>query len=168
MGFNSFVLPQPSPAIPATIAGGYPLTITGVTVPTLALAGSAISPAPGQVYTFDAWGTVTTTVDTQTLNFGIYLGGIGGTLINATGVLNPDSSATITNATIRIKGTLVFLSATQVSCEMQIDLNYFPVTVSQIVATVTAAANQQLAIGITPSAAAVSVTINGGYWQRVA
>ena len=76
-------------------ASAYPLTITDVTAATLALAGQSITPAAGMAFRFEMWGTVTTTADTQTLNFGVYLGGIAGTAVNTTGVLKPNASATV-------------------------------------------------------------------------
>lgn len=149
-------------------ASAYPLTITDVTAATLALAGQSITPAAGMAFRFEMWGTVTTTADTQTLNFGVYLGGIAGTAVNTTGVLKPNASATVSAGAIRVTGTITFLSATEATTAMQVDLNYFPVTVSQDTATVSGGAGQELVLGITPSADAVSVTINGGYWQRIA
>jgi hypothetical protein len=166
MGFYPVALAQPTAAV-ADISG-YPLTITGVTAATLALPGPVVTPAAGQVYQFEAWGTITTTVDTQLISANLYLGGIGGTVAyNGSNNLNPNAGAPVTNASLRFTGALTFLSSTQVSASMQSDLNFTPISVNEGLVTVPSTPGQ-LVLGITPSATAVSVTINSGYWQRMA
>ena len=168
MGFYPVSQLQPTSAVAATAAGGYPLTITGTTAATLALGGPSITPAAGMVFKFEAWGAITTTVDTQTINPILYLGTTA-QVIGSPGAVNPDSSAPVTGATIRFTGAVTFLTATEASVSMQVDANYYPSTILQGTASgLSSASGQLLALGIIPSANAVSVTINGGYWQRIA
>jgi hypothetical protein len=167
MGFYPIALAQPTAAIPA-IGPTYPLTITGVTAATLALPGPSIVPTAGQTYVFAAWGTITTTVDTQTITPLLYLGTTA-QVIGSPGALNPSSGAPVIGATIRFTGAVTFLTAAEASTSMQVDLDYFPSTITQGNTTgLPTTAGQLLAFGITPSDNAVSITINGGYWQRVA
>lgn len=145
------------------------VTITGVTVETSALAGPTIASGgqyAGMFWEFAGAGTVTTTVDTQTVSVNIRLGGIAGTLLIASNI-NPDSTGTVTGAEFSFEGYVHFNAATSVSTKIQIDSNYFPSTCNQNsgVAVVNNAA-QQLLVSFTPSAALETYVINSGAWKK--
>jgi fibronectin-binding autotransporter adhesin len=140
-------------------------TITGVTAATLALGGPTVVPAAGQAYLFDVWGSVTTTVSTQTITFAVYLGGVSGTSVLSLPI-TPNAGAIVTGAEMRMHGTLVFRSSTTALATAQVDINYFPSSVNRAVTTVTSG-SQQLVVGLTPSASAESITVDGGFWRRI-
>lgn len=166
MGFYPAAVAVPQAAVAATTAGGYPLTITGTTSPSAALSGPQVSPSAGQVFSFDCFGSVTTTADTQTVTAAVYYGGLAGTAVLTASDLNPDSSATLTGAAVRFCGSVSFLSATEVAGAFEADLNYYPTSVQAGTATVSGAG--QLVLALTPSDAAVSITVDGGWWERSA
>lgn len=174
LGVTGAVTMSSTLAVTGTLTDGNAIvptstrTITGTTSATLALAGPTITPAAGMAFQAEMWGTVTTTVDTQTAVLGVYLGGVGGTLLFSFGNSNPNSSATVTGAAIRMRATLTFLSSTSATVGGQLDLNFFVNTVNQQGPTTVSASSQQLVLAITPSATAMSWTINGGYWRRIA
>jgi hypothetical protein len=146
-------------------------TVTGVTAITklcdgLTIASGAL--AAGQVYRFNAWGTITTTVDTQTVKIGLYLGGITGTDLLDWGNSNPDSSATVSAVAWSASFEVVMLSSTSGSTWGWVGLNYFFSNVNQSTVTVSNGSAQELVIGVTPSASALSITAKGWYCQRVA
>ena len=152
-----------------TVLTGSAVTVTGVTTATSVLAGPVIPAGqimPGLVYEFAMWGTITTTADTQTFSPALFVGGVAGTNVTPSGAINPDSSAAVTAASWRFSGQLTFRSATSASAAWQTDANFFPSVVNQAETTVSTTAAQALTLGITPSATAVSVTVQGGYIRR--
>jgi len=159
-GWGNTTLPTPTP--PHTYTGSVAIqsVLPGPTI-------AANAAANGLTYEFDCWGAVTTTVDTQTLQWRAYYGGTAGTVILDTGAQAPSASTALTGAAVRFKGVVQFLSATQASAAAQLDQNYYPETVGQQTTAVTSTTAKQLTIGMTPSGTAVSLTINGGYWRRI-
>ena len=143
---------------------GFPATYTGGTVAQTILAGPTITPAAGDLWEWHLWGELTTTVDTQVVTFAALIGGNG--LVNIAN-LNPNSGATITSAAIRFKGTVLFPDASHSTAAGQLDLNYYPANVSQQ-GSGSISAPGQLKLNWTPSDAAVSLKVNGGYWRRIA
>lgn len=145
-----------------------PVTITGVTAATMALPGPVVTPTAGMCFEFDLWGQVTTTVDTQTFSPQLMMGGLSGTPISSPGAQNPNSGATVSAVTIRFHGSVQFQSPLLASTVMQIDLNFFTAAIVQSGPTAIPAAAGQLAFVITPSATALDIVLNGGYWTRTA
>lgn len=145
-----------------------PLTITGTTAKTLALAGPTI-PAngltAGQTYRVVAWGTVSTTVDTQTITLEI---DYGVTDVFTFGAQPPNSGATVTGAAWRFEADLIVDSPTSISASGWDGLNFFFSSLNQSVAAVTSTTAKAFTFQITPSDVAVSVTVNGAYFQRIA
>lgn len=146
-------------------------TVTGVStlqslVPGYTLPAGSL--AAGQIFEFEAWGVVTTTLAAQTVDLALFLGGIGGTNILDMGAQQPNSSAAVTNAAWGIRGTVLALDATHMTAVGWDFYNFFPSGCNQkspvVVSNASAA---QLVLGVTPSAAAVSITANGGYIRRV-
>lgn len=145
-------------------------TVTGVTALTK-LADGIVIPAgglqPGQLYRMVAFGQITTTVDTQTVKIGLYLGGIAGTDVLDFGAQEPNSAATVTNASWSVTFEMLALSSTAVACWGWDGLNFSPSTINQAQSVaVTNTAAEELVIGVTPSATAVSITARA-YCMRV-
>lgn len=156
--------------LPSTVTTA-PVTVTGTTALTQ-LADGIVIPAggnvAGSVFEYEAFGVLTTTVNTQTVNFGVYLGGIGGTLLVASGAQNPNSSGAATNQAWWLRAGIVFLTATTVAIYLYDHMSFLsfseaaasPVTVGNTT-------SQELVIGVTNSAAAVSVTVYNATCRRV-
>lgn len=145
------------------------VTVSGTVAETLALAGPTISSGgnyAGLCYRFELAGIVTTTATTQTVTVNLRLGGVAGTQLLSMQI-NPDSSATVTNTEWSASGFVLFNTATATTAKCQVDSNFFPSSVQQSTATVTNASAQQLVVTYTPSATAVSLTVNGGFWHKV-
>jgi len=147
-----------------------PVTVTGVSATTLLFGGPTLaagSAHAGMIYTFELWGTVTTTVDTQTVELALYWGGVSGTLLANVGPNVPNGSATVSSAAWKARFSLVFQSSTTISATGEDALNYFPTTENQIgIVTISNTVAEQLAVGVIPSATAVSITANGGWWNQ--
>jgi hypothetical protein len=143
------------------------LTATGTTAAVAVLPGPLVTPSAGQAWRFEAWGVITTTAETQTVTSGLYVGGVNGTAI-ITATTTPNSSGTLTNATVYFTGSVVFTGPAAVQGAYQADYNYFPSTVNQGSAVCAATAGQQLVFAVANSATAVSLTISAGYWQKIA
>lgn len=146
-------------------------TVTGVStlqslVPGYTLPAGSL--AAGQIFEFEAWGVVSTTLAAQTVDLAVFFGGIGGTNVMDMGAQQPNSGGAVTNAAWGIKGTLLALDSTHMTGVGWDFYNFFPSGCNQkspVVVNNSSAA--QLVIGVTPSAAAVSITANGGYIRRV-
>ena len=151
------------PSFPQTYTGGT--TIADV-LPGPVIGANTIT-AAGQTWQFQLWGTLTTTADTQTFRVQVLYGGTSGTSLADSSTVNPDSGATITGVPFRLTGMAQFLSATAATASMQVDGNFYILEVAQGAATVDSTTSKQLVIGYTPSASAVSLTVNGGFWQRI-
>lgn len=146
-----------------TITGTVALStlVTGYTLP----AGSL---AAGQIYEFEAWGVVTTTLAAQTVDLSVYFGGLGGTKILDMGAQHPNSGAAVTNAAWGFKGTIYALDGATVTCVGWDFYNFFPSGSNQNSPIAVNNSNAaQLKIGVQNSATAVSITANGGYMRRV-
>lgn len=154
----------------ATVAGAGQ-TVTGVTAETV-LAGGITVPAgglaAGQVYHFVATGTITTTVDTQTIDMRLRFGGLAGTLVYDFGVQNPDGSGVITGASWRAEFNIIVTSATNLVISGQNALNFFYTSTANTSTAVTNAVAKQLTLTVQPSATAVSMTCAGFSCERVA
>lgn len=132
---------------------------TGLTVP-------ANGAYQGQTYNFDVWGLITTTVDTQTVAVTTWLGGIAGTQLSTTGAQTPNNAAVVTNVPFRFRGKIQFQSATSVTVAFELYMNYFLVTMGVQQTTVSTTAAKVLTVGLTPSATAVSLTVQGATMRR--
>lgn len=145
------------------------VNITGTTAETLALSGPTIASGgnyAGLCFDFSGAGTVTTTVDTQTVSVNLRLGGLGGTLLISM-VINPDASAIITGAEFSFSGYVEFNTAISVSSKVQVDSNFFPSSVNQNSGVIVSnSAAQLLALTLTPSATAEIYAINSGFWRK--
>ena len=150
----------------STTIPSFPQTYTGGTTIQDVLDGAVSTVTAGMIWQFDLWGTITTTVDTQTVRWQVLFGGTAGTSLLDSGPVNPSSGSTVSAATIRLKGSVLFPSSATATAEDELDMNFYLAVVSQQAAT-SITAPGQLVVGLTPSAAAVSVTVNGGYWQRI-
>jgi hypothetical protein len=148
------------------------VTVTGTTSTTLLSAGITIPAgglAAGQAYRFVSWGTVTTTVDTQTVTIILKYGGVSGTTLLSFGAQTPNSGAPVTGVAWRVEFDFTAVSATSISVSGDDALNFFTSSVSQ--ATVTGLTNttaEQLVITVANSATAVTIQSAGAYCVRLA
>jgi hypothetical protein len=147
---------------------GAPVTVTGVTAKTQLLAGPTVPAGAltaGQVYRVTAWGALTTTASTQTVQFEV---DYGATDVFTWGAQQPNSGGTVTGAAWMLDITLLAQSATSMTgCGLD-SLNFFPSSENQQApAAVSATVANTFSLQLTPSAAAVSVTCNGAVIRRV-
>lgn len=150
--------------------GGAGATVTGVTALTLLASGITVPAntlAAGQVYRFKAWGGVTTTASTQTVQIGLYWGGIAGTSLLNWGLQQPNASGTTSNGAWMAEWEVVVLSTTSVTTGGWDGLNYYFSSLTEGNTTITSTANEQFVVGVTPSATAVSITCAGFYCRRI-
>ena len=159
-GWGNTTLPAPAPPQTYTNSLAIRNVLPGPTIP-------ANGVQAGLTYEFDVFGAVTTTVDTQTLQWKVYYGGTAGTVILDAGAQAPSASAPVTSVPDRFKGVVYFQSATEAAAYGQLDQNYFPQTAVQQTTAITSTAAKQLVVGMTASGTAVSLTVNGGYWRQV-
>lgn len=161
---------------PGTVAiGGVPVgtgatvaaagaTVTGVTTETVLASGYTVpanSLAAGQAYRFVAWGTLTTTATTQTVDVKLRYGGLTGTVLLDFGAQNPSSGSTITGARWRVEVDLIATSATAISASGEEALNFFPTTENGQETSALAATAAQLVLTATPNATGLSMTCTG-------
>lgn len=152
---------------PVTSTGAT--TVTGVTVATLLASGLTVpisSLAAGQKYSFEAWGVLSTTVDTQTFTLNLNWGGLAGTSIMTWGASNPNGSATVTNGSWAVEFTIVANTATSLSVSGKLYMNYYFSSYQQQVTTVANTSTEQFVLAVTPSATAASITCNGFVSER--
>lgn len=146
-------------------------TVTGVSVATALIPGYTLpagSLAAGQIFEFEAWGVITTTLAAQTVDLQLLFGGLGGTVVLDMGAQQPNSGGTLTNAAWGIRGTLLAIDGTHTTAVGWDFFNFFPSGSNQKSSTVVSNASAaQLVLAVTPSASAVSITANGGYIRRV-
>ncbi|HEY1820393.1 MAG TPA: hypothetical protein VGG83_10720 [Trebonia sp.] len=145
-------------------------TVTGVTVATLLAAGLTVPAsglAVGQVFRFRAWGVLTTTANTQTVNLGLYWGGVSGTLLVASGAQNPNSSGAVTNQAWWVEAEIMCETSGTVSVMLYDHMSFLSFSLAQAASvSVSSAASEQFVLGATPSANAVSITCNGFVSER--
>lgn len=144
-------------------------TVTGVTVATALASGQTLAAstlAAGQVYHFFAWGVMSTTVDTQTFTFNLDWGGVGGTSLLTWGASNPNGSATVSNVSWSTEFTIVANTATSLAVSGTLCMNFYFSSYQQQVTTVANSSSEQFVVGVTPSAAAASITCNGFVSER--
>jgi hypothetical protein len=164
VGFNTGPFAAVTTQAPATVTGTTSETVlaAGITVPAGALAAR-------QIYDFDAWGTITTTADIQTVTLNIRFGGVAGTVVMTWGSQNPDSSATLTNAAWSLHVRLLVQPGLKITGWGLDGLNFFPSAQNEQAPTsVTNTGAQQFVLTVIPSATAVSMTVNGSACVRVA
>lgn len=163
MGFYGFSQPVTIPVLPIgplTGAAALEQVAPGPVIP----AGGA---GNGLVWAFDIWGALSTAAGADTFAWQLFLGGIAGTSLGNSGAQQPNAGGAVGGASWRVQGKVQFLSAVLAQCVFQLDMNFFPKTVGQQSSAVVTTAAQQLVLAATPSAAADSITVNGGYWQQV-
>lgn len=163
----------PTPALPTPAVLDAPVTQTGTIAETVILTG-AVVPAAGlsaaQLYRVSLWGGLTTTLATETIEINVRLGvDATGTLLFSTGAQEPDSSQAVSNVPWSFVCDLVVVPGSPVEVTAHGMSVYVGFIVSDTQAAPTAAGGTgDLVVTLTNSAAAVSVTVNGGYVQRVA
>ncbi|HEY8998952.1 MAG TPA: glycosyl hydrolase family 28-related protein [Candidatus Saccharimonadales bacterium] len=146
-------------------------TVSGTTSLTALASGSTVAAstlATGQVYTFKAWGLLSTAATANTVTLTLYWGGIAGTQILSWGAQQPSSSNVVTNGAWTAQFEIVANSATSLSVTGWDALDFFPTSVNSALTTVSNTSSQQFVLGVTPSAAGVSITCNGFYCMRSA
>lgn len=147
-------------------------TVTGTTSLSKLMDGLAppvSTLTPGAAFTVEAWGVVTTTVDTQTVTITLYLGGTGGTALLSFPNSNPNPSATVTGVAWGLSARFVVYAPGLASASGLLSMNFFPVAFNQNNAVNISAltGNPEIVIGATPSATALSITSNTGLVARV-
>lgn len=157
------------PAWSNPVVGAGPVTVTGVTAKTPLGTGITVpagSLAASQAYHLRAWGTVTTTVDTQTVTFEL---DYGSTQLLSFGAQTPNSGAPVTGAAWMLEISVDALSATAVTAGGWDGLNFFFSAVNQAASVaVTSSTAKAFSLQVTPSDIAVSVTMNGFLFRRTA
>lgn len=152
-------------------SAGAGATVTGVTAATLLASGMNVPAgtlAAGVCFKVKAWGNVTTTVDSQTVTLTLYWGGVAGTSLLSWGAQTPNSSAVVTGAAWMAEWTVVATSSTQLATSGWDGWNYFFSSLTDTgLVTVSNTSAEQLVIGATPSATAVSVTCIAYEMERV-
>jgi hypothetical protein len=133
---------------------------TGITIPAGALAG-------GQAYNIRAWGTVTTTADTQTVTLEVDLAGQS---VLTWGAQTPNASAPVTGAAWFLEAAIDVLGTSLVSAGGWNGLDFFPSSVNQVAQTILSGGSiaRQITLQVTPSDPAVSMTVNGFICTRAA
>lgn len=153
----------PVPLAQNTVTGTVAATLlaSGMTVPAGAL-------AVGEIINFRAWGVLSTTVNTQTFTLALDWGGIAGTVVVSSGAQNPNNSGAVTNQSWWIEGSIQCTAANTLTAMLYDHMSFlsFSEASASGVAVPTATANQ-LVLSVTPSAAAASITVTGGYFQRI-
>lgn len=158
------------PLGPGAGAAGAGATVTGVSAETLLLSGVTIPAGAlkaGQAWRLVAQGTLTTTVDTQTVDFKFRWGGLTGTQLMDFGAQNPDSGGTLTGARWRWEADIVATSATELSVSAVDALNFFFSSVSGAETAVTNTAAEQFVLTVTPSSTAETVVCTSFHMERV-
>lgn len=151
-----------------TPVAGAGATVTGTTGKTLLATGMTIpggTLAANQAYRLIAFGTVTTTVDTQTVSLEV---DYGGTSIVSWGAQQPNSSAPVTNAPWSIDVTIVVLSPNSVTVSGWDALNFFFASANGATTSVTPPTTKAFTVQTTNSATAVSITCSGITCNRIA
>jgi hypothetical protein len=146
-------------------------TVTGVTAETLLASGITVPAgglAAGQVYRFVAVGTITTTVDTQTIDLRLRFGGLAGTLILDFGAQTPNSGAPVTAVAWSAQFDIIATTATNLVVSAQDALNFFTSSVNGSSTAVTNTVAKQFVLTVQPSATAVDMICTGFYCQRTA
>lgn len=169
--FNSV----PTIPAPATLSAFAPVTssgsttVTGVTVLTVLASGLTVPAsglAQGQIYRFKAWGSLSTTVDTQTFTIGLYWGGITGTLLLSWGAQEPSGTSTATGASWLADFDIVANSATSLAVSGWDGLDFYFTSETQGATTVANTSGEQFVIGVTPSASAETIVCGGYFCER--
>lgn len=144
------------------------VTVTGTTAKTPLLTGPTI-PAngltAGMAWHIVAWGSVTTTVDTQTVLFEV---DYGSTQVFTWAAQQPNSSATVTGAAWKLEIDMVVQSPTSITASGWDGLDYFFSSLNQQTAAVVSTTAQTFTLQVTNSANAVSLGCAGAYFQRIA
>lgn len=157
------------PAWSNPVVAAGPVTVTGTTAKTILSNGIAV-PAAGlaasQAYHLRAWGSVTTTASTQTIQLELDL---GSTQVFTWGAQQPNSGATVTGAAWMAEISVDVLSPGAVTAAGWDGLDFFFSSLNQSGPTViTGTAARTFGFYVTPSDNAVSVTMNGFLFRRTA
>lgn len=154
---------------PAAVATG-PTTITGANTKQLLAAGVTVpanSLGAGQVFTFRAWGTLSTNAASDTFTFALMWGGVSGTQIFTWGAQQPNGSSTVSGVSWLTQFEIVAESATSVTVCGWNGLDYYFTSETQAGTTVSNTSAEQLVLAVTPLSTSDSITCAGFYCVRV-
>lgn len=143
---------------PATVTGATTIQAlaSGITVPAGGLAA-------GQIYHVVAWG-VLTTATAETVTFGLHYGGTAGVDLLDFGSQTPGTQS---GATWMCQWDVQITGATTATAGGFNGPAFSPQTLNQKNSTGLSAAAAAFTVTVTPSATDVSVTLNGGYCERI-
>ena len=110
------------------------------------------------------WAQITTTDSAQTIVVQVLF---GATSLLTIGTIQPNSGGTVTGTSWRFTGTVLFTDATHATTNGQLDMNH-QVAYVDVQAATAVTPPGLLSIAYTPQQTAVSLTVLGGCWQRIA
>lgn len=128
---------------------------------------------PGAVYKLVGWGVFSTTGTPGNTVFTSRLGGVGGTSLMTSA--NIALTASLTNAQFNYEARLNFLTATTVTCDLEMTINtaaagaateYLVATTAAV--TVSLTTTKAWVLDVTPGASGNSLQLLGGWSERVA
>jgi hypothetical protein len=143
-----------------------PATFTGVTTAEtlMSLPLPAGELAAGQHYVISCSGVMTTTADTQTITLNV---NVGATAVLTLSSLNPDSTGDLTNGPWSFDADIWITAGPKGGAAGKFYVNFFLNGANQGSPTAVSAASSSIALTVTPSANAVSITIEQGDIRRV-
>jgi hypothetical protein len=157
-------VPSFSNQVSRAVIPSFPQTYTGGVIAQTILAGPTITPTAGQVWEWVVWARMTTTLAAQTVSFNAQIDGYG---ILGIGGIQPNPGGTITTAATQFRGRVIFTDATHYTSAGELYLNYYLSNMSEQASTAFVPPGP-LAVQWTPSAAAMTLIVDGGYWNRIA
>jgi hypothetical protein len=128
---------------------------------------------PSAVYKIVGWGVFSTTASPGNTVFTSRLGGVAGTSLMASA--NIVLGASLTNAQFNYEARLNFLTATSITCDLEMTINtaaggaateYLVATTAPV--TVSLSTTKAWVLDITPGASGNSIQLLGGWTERVA
>lgn len=154
-------------------AAGTPITGTTAETVLQSMSLPANDAIASAVYKLVGWGVFSTTGTPGNTVFTLRLGGVGGTSLAASA--NIALTASLTNAQYNYEARLNFLSPTSITCDVEMTINtaaggaasefLFAATAP---VTVSLTTTKAWVLDITPGASGNSITLLGGWSERVA